>query len=103
MSEEFNDIDWIAGLIIKYHREEITKLEFRELMDWLDQSNENRALFEKLSHPDYVRNELKELPDVQALKREGWEKVRAVIGEEDPAVIPLVTRRIHRTRYIIAA
>ena len=55
MSDEFNYIDRIAGLIIKYHRDEISELEYRELMEWRNQSEENRELFDRLSNHDYVR------------------------------------------------
>jgi len=103
MSDEFNYIDRIAGLIIKHHREEITELEYRELMEWRNLSEENRLLFEKLSHSDSVRNELKQFPDIQASKKAGWDKVISVIGEEDAAILPVIGRRIHRTRYFIAA
>jgi len=56
MPDEFNYIERIAGLIIKYHREEINESEYQELMDWRHQSAENWALFDKLAHADYVRD-----------------------------------------------
>jgi len=50
-----------------------------------------------------VRDKIKELPDIQALKKEGWEKVLNTIAEEDVSAYPVVVRRIRRTRYFIAA
>jgi len=103
MSDEFNYIERIAGLIIKHHREEISDSEYRELMEWRSLSEENRKLFERLSNHDYVRDNIKDLPDLQSLKKEGWERVMNAIEEEDASVLPLVTRHTRRTRYFVAA
>lgn len=106
MSDEFNYIDRIAGMIIKYHRDEISELEHRELMEWRNQSEENRKLFDRLSNHDYVRDNIKDLPDIPSLKKEGWQRVMNAIKEEDVAVYsmyPAATRRLRRTRYFIAA
>jgi len=103
MSDEFNYIDRISGLIIKYHRDEISESEYQELMEWRNQSVENWKLFDKLSDPDYVKGEMKELPDLQVLKKEGWEKIVSTIGNEDVAILPVISRHTRRTRYFIAA
>ena len=103
MSDEFNYIERIAGLIIKYLREEINESEYQELMDWRHQSAENWALFDKLAHADYVRDKIKDLPDIKALKKEGWDRVVNAIEEEDAAAYPVTIRRINRTRYFVAA
>lgn len=106
MSDEFNYIDRIAGMIIKYHRDEISELEHRELMEWRNQSEENRKLFDRLSNHDYVRDNIKDLPDIPSLKKEGWQRVMNAIKEEDAAAYPMypaATRRLRRTRYFIAA
>jgi ferric-dicitrate binding protein FerR (iron transport regulator) len=104
MSDEFNYIERIAGLIIKYHRGEISESEYSELVKWRDQSEGNRKLFDKLFDPGYVRDEIKGFPDIQALKKEGWEKVLNTIEEEDASIYPIAPKRIiHRTRYFIAA
>jgi len=105
MSDELNYIERIAELIIKQHRDEITESEYQELMNWRNMSDENLSLFEKLSHPDYIRHRIQELPDIQALKKAGWEKVMAVIDSENTSSsLPLVpVRRISPTRYFVAA
>ena len=105
MSEDLKHIERVAGLIIKYHREKISSSEYRELMEWCEQSETNRRLFERLLDPNYVRDKIKELPDIQSLKESGWEKVMAEIGWEDQAaytpVVPV--RRATWQRYMIAA
>jgi len=103
MSDEFNYIERIAELIIRYHRGEISKAEYKELVEWRNLSEENRKLFEKLFDPGYVRDEIKEYPDIQVLKKEGWEKVMNTIEEEEASIYPVIPKRIHRTRYFIAA
>jgi len=103
MSDEFNYIERIAELIIRYHRGEISKAEYKELVEWRNLSEENRKLFDKLFDPGYVRDEIKEYPDIQVLKKEGWEKVMNTIEEEEASIYPVIPKRIHRTRYFIAA
>lgn len=107
MSEDLQHIERIAGLIIKYHRDKIRSREYRELMEWCDLSEKNRLLFERLSDPNYLRDKLKELPDMQSLKDAGWEKVITAISaeDEDPyttAVIPMI-RRSSWSRYMVVA
>lgn len=110
MSEDLKHIERIAGLIIKYHREQISSREYRELMAWCDSSEANRRLFEKLSDPDYVRDKLKELPDIQSLKKAGWEKLLHNISAEDEdvysgemSVVATPVKRIPWQRIMIAA
>ena len=105
MSEDLQHIERVARLIIKYHREKLSSQEYQELMEWRDLSETNRRLFEKLSDPNYVRDKIKELPDIQSLKEAGWEKVISVISAEDQAFYtPMIpARRAHWQRYMIAA
>ena len=100
MPEELKHIERIAGLIIKYHRENLSDSEYRELMDWCDLSADNRRLFNKISNTDYVKE--KELPNIHELKEAGWEKVLSVITAERPSLSLAITpvRRIKGVHYI---
>jgi transmembrane sensor len=102
MTEDFNYIERIADLIIKYHRNNISENEYEELMDWRRHSEGNQQLFDKLSNPDYIKDEISSLPNLKVKKQEGWEKVMRVIGEGDFAY-PVRVKRIRRTRYFVAA
>src|SRR5882757_7477283 len=103
MSEDLKHIERIAGLIIKYHRENLSDSEYRELMDWCDLSGDNRRLFNKISNTDYVKD--KELPNIHELKEAGWEKVLSVITAERPSLSLAITpvRRIKGMSYLVAA
>ncbi|MDO6433878.1 FecR domain-containing protein [Flavitalea sp. BT771] len=103
MSDELNYIERIAGLIIKFHNDEITQEEYQELMDWRQLSDENRVWFDKLSDPDYLRGRVQKFSNLQSLKKAGWEKVISAIDEEDLSVQPAIVRPMHRTRYFVAA
>ncbi len=105
MSEDLQHIERIAGLIIKYHREKISKREYRELMAWCDLSEANRKLLERLSDPNYLRDKLKVLPDMQSLKEAGWKKIIAAISaeDEDPYTAVIPASRINWSRYVVAA
>ena len=107
MSEDFDYIVKIAGLIIKYHREELSEEESLELRVWCAQSQTNQVLFDRLSDPQFVKDSIKELPDIKSLKKAGWQQVMAVIEAEDPgfrAAAPVIAvRRIKWTRYFMAA
>jgi len=103
MSDELNYIERIAGLIIKFHNDEITQAEYQELMDWRDQSEENRVWYDKLSDPDYLRGRVQKFSNIQSLKKAGWDKVLSAIEEEGLSVQPAIVRPMHRTRYFVAA
>ena len=85
MAEDLEYIDRIAGLIIKYHRDELSEEESLELTVWCAQSTKNQALFDQLSDPDFIKGSIRALPDMQSLKKNGWEKVATNIGEEEKA------------------
>jgi len=108
MSEDFDYIEKIAGLIIRYHNEALSEDELLELRVWCAQSQANQALFERLSDPEFVKGKIRELPDIKSLKEAGWQQVRAVIEAEDPDVgaasmIPVSVKHIKWTRYFMAA
>src|SRR6266568_9485649 len=106
MSEDLRYIEKVAGLIIKYHRDNISSSEYQELMEWCNQSEANRRLFERLTDPNYIRDKLRDLPDIQSLKEASWQKVISAISTEDQdlhanATIP--ARRTQWQRYLAAA
>src|SRR5882757_6387605 len=99
MSEELRNIERIAGLIIKYHRESyLDKHEHEELEKWCELSTDNRQLFNKLMDINYVKDKINEFPDLHALKESGWEKVWSVIAAEDSSIIMMPGRR--RTSWV---
>jgi len=103
MSDNLSHIDKIARLIIKHHEGTINEQESHELTEWCDMSECNRLLFEKLSALNFIQDEIKDLPDISALKNERWEKVITVIEAEESPAPQAVTKQRLPIRYFAAA
>lgn len=68
-----------AELILKYMRGRITGAEQMELDKWIAASEENRALFERITESRQLRNAL---VDYVGNKTKTWEQIEAVIAAE---------------------
>ena len=64
---------YAARLIIKYLRDELTGREREELENWRLASQDNQLLFEDLTHPDELEDELDEFNKTDTEK--GWQRV----------------------------
>jgi len=95
----------IRHLIILHLKGELTIHEQLELQEWVNSSDDHREIFDQLSDPDRLKDELKEYFEAQA---NIWDKIDA--GIKTPAYIegPAATPAIHPVRrrlryYIVAA
>ncbi|MDO6430710.1 FecR domain-containing protein [Flavitalea sp. BT771] len=90
----------IKDLIIKHLKDELTVEEQLELQEWIRASDEHRLVFDRLSDPDGLNEELREFHEIQAAI---WNKVDARIkvpGYSSTVVRPLWPRvRV----YVVAA
>lgn len=69
---------YAARLIIKYLRDELTGRQREELEGWKRASEDNRVLFESLTHPDELEDELEEFDKTDTEK--GWQRLQDKIA-----------------------
>jgi len=103
MSEEFIRI---GNLIYRYYNEGgLNAADSRELNEWLDQSEANRALFERFSDQDYVSEELNAVQDRNMNRDAQWNKLLNIISADPTARPATMPHRIHIgwQRYVAAA
>ncbi|MBN8855826.1 MAG: hypothetical protein BGO55_16175 [Sphingobacteriales bacterium 50-39] len=103
MSEDIKYIERIAALITAQIRGTLTEEEALELKVWCAQSAANQALFDKLSDPEYVKDNMKDLPNMQALKSAGWDRLHSMLSAEDPEWQGAPVRRVNWRRYWVVA
>src|SRR6185503_18920048 len=103
MSEDIKYIERIAALITAHIRGTLSEEESLELKVWCAQSAANQALFDKLSDPEYVKNNIKDLPNMKALKAAGWDRLDSTLSAEDPQWQGVPVRRMRWKRYLVAA
>lgn len=103
MSEDITYIERIAALITAHIRGTLNEEEALELKVWCAQSAANQALFDKLSNPEYVKDNMKDLPNMQELKAAGWDRLESKLSEEDPAWQGMPVRRVNWKQYLVAA
>lgn len=103
MSEDIKYMERIAALITAHIRGTLNEEEALELKVWCAQSAANQALFDKLSDPEYVKDNIKDLPSLQALKAAGWDRLHSRLSEEDPGWQGAPVRRVNWRRYLVAA
>lgn len=91
------EVQTIPGLIYKYLKDDLTRTERDELMDWVNQSPENLSLFERLTDREMIRNAIREMLDI---KESMWEKLVAKAPElqNEP-----VRRTYTKPKYSVAA
>ena len=77
MAEDTKYIERIAALITAHICGMLNEEETDELTAWCRQSIANQALFDKLSDPGYVERTINDLPDMEALRAEGWNRIAA--------------------------
>lgn len=77
MAEDTKNIERIAALIAAHICGDLSEEETFELKAWCMQSVANQALFDKLSAPGYVERTISDLPDMEALRAEGWSRIAA--------------------------
>jgi transmembrane sensor len=75
MQDQYEDI---GVIIAKYP--EITLEEDTILKDWINQSDQNRRIFEELSSPGFSDNKLHRFDQIEAGKRNRWLKVLDAIN-----------------------
>jgi len=103
MSEDLKYIERIAALITAHIRGTLNEEEALELKVWCAQSAANQALFDKLSDPGYVKDNIKDFPSIQMLKAAGWDRLDSRLSEEDPEWQGTPVRRVGWKRYLVAA
>lgn len=103
MSEDIKYIERIAALITAHIRGTLSEEEALELKVWCAQSAANQALFDKLSDPEYVKDNIKDLPNMKALKAAGWDRLTSTLADEDPAWPAAPVKRLNWKRYLVAA
>ena len=76
----------IAELILKYLKKELNEEEQDELIDWVNQSEENRITFEKLTDPAQLSMAVRELSEA---KDQVWQKFLAMApGFRESEAVP---------------
>jgi ferric-dicitrate binding protein FerR (iron transport regulator) len=103
MSEDIKYTWRIAALITAHIRGTLTEEEALELKVWCAQSAANQALFDKLSDPEYVKDNMKDLPDIQASKLANWDTINSRLSTEDSQWHGVPVRRMNWRRYLVAA
>jgi len=83
MSEDVKYMERIAALITAHIRDTLNEEEALELKVWCAQSAANQALFNKLSDPEYVKDNIKDFPDMQTLRSASWDRLDHTMSEED--------------------
>jgi len=77
MAEDTKYIERIAALITDHICGMLSEEESVELTAWCRQSAANQALFDKLSDPERVERTINDLPDLETLRAEGWNRIAA--------------------------
>ena len=103
MSEDIKYIERIAALITAHIHGTLSEEEALELKVWCAQSAANQALFDKLSDPEYVKDNIKDLPNMKALKATGWDRLDSMLSAEDSQWQGVPVRRMNWRRYLVAA
>jgi transmembrane sensor len=90
----------IQAILEKYLQgEELTIIEARELDRWLDQSETNRALFNRLHDEAYMKEQLQQMDDINETRV--WEKIQQHSTSNAAATV----RRLHTRKraWLVAA
>jgi len=77
MAEDIKRIERIAALLMGHRKGILNEEEAFELKMWCAQSAGNQALFDELSDPEYVEQYIRDLPDMQALRAAGWDRLKS--------------------------
>jgi hypothetical protein len=87
----------IAQLILKYWRQELEEEELNELLDWSNQSTANKEAFARLTDPDLLISQLRDLSMVkQEMRDRIWAELQ--LGQPDAQEqldITVRNKRIH--------
>jgi len=75
MQDQYEDI---GAILAKYP--ELTLEEDITLKNWINQNDNNRKIFEDLSSPGYLDNQLKRFDEIEAGKRSRWLKMLEAIN-----------------------
>jgi len=84
MAEDKKYIERIVALITAHIRGILSEEESVELKAWCMQSAANQALFDKLSEPEYVKDNIKDFPNMRAIRAAGWYRLNSMLSAEDP-------------------
>lgn len=90
--------DRIDSLIVKYLKDTISEEERRELEAWMNASEYNRKLFERLTNNEWLTSALQEL--YRSDTEKGWAKIAAFRQGDEP--VPAPARRLWR-KLVVAA
>lgn len=99
----------IAQLILKYWRQELEEEELNELLDWANQSALNREAFARLTNPDFLVSNLRDLSVVkQEMRDRIWAELSVAGLVPKPDTIPEMDKRnlpelLHRYRKWLSA
>jgi transmembrane sensor len=98
MHEQYDEI---GEILAKYP--DINLEQDAILKDWINQSDTNRKIFEELSSPDYLVNEIQLLEQLREGTRESWQKVQDDINRRE--VIPVAGKLtwLHKWQTYVAA
>jgi transmembrane sensor len=69
----------ISSLIVKHLRSEISPAEEIELTDWVNESRQNKVLFDEITREEVLQEELTNL---NASKADTWQKIEAYLATE---------------------
>jgi transmembrane sensor len=72
----------ISSLIVKHLRSEISPAEEIELTDWVNESRQNKVLFDEITREEVIQEELTNL---YASKADTWQKIEAYLATESVA------------------
>jgi ferric-dicitrate binding protein FerR (iron transport regulator) len=91
----------IAILLVKFKQGTITEPEKKELMNWVDESEQNKLLFEQLTDEIQLAKEFREYYSAEVIS---WEKIEREAGfeiqPERDEPVPLISVKV---RWVIAA
>lgn len=89
----------ISAIIIKHlEGNSLTEHEQQEMNTWLEASPRNKALFSRLTNPDYVREELQKMYGYDA--ESGWQKIQSSYAAQEDIIS---MRHSSRWKYRVAA
>lgn len=85
----------VSQLIVKHLHDELTEIESIELHQWINASEKNRELFDRLTNEETFKKEVKEF---YSSKTNSWKRIVAAIKEDQQKAKHVNIRRIWMTR-----
>lgn len=86
MAASSGEVEKIASLIIKYLRNDLSVKEAALINEWIDQSSDNRHLFEKLTDVNNIRESVRMVREMAPLRESAWKSIQDMIFFEDKTI-----------------